>query len=82
MKHDKVVCTRCVWHGMDNERLTAQNPFSSGNTIFGCPECKQVNCFVTACDESDCWEPVVCGTPTTSGYRHTCKDHKPKPLNL
>lgn len=30
------------------------------------------------CDEPGCNKPVMCGTPTSNGYRSTCHEHAPK----
>lgn len=29
------------------------------------------------CDEPGCYKYVTCGTPTDTGYRNTCAEHKP-----
>lgn len=73
----KSVCTECGWHGQTALVLTANNPFCDGDIIYGCPECKEVNTIVQACDESGCWKRATCGTPTEHRYRMTCGKHKP-----
>jgi hypothetical protein len=40
-----------------------------------------VNSMLTVCDEPGCWSPVTCGTPSTEGYRSTCRKHKPREEN-
>jgi len=76
----KVRCDnhRCTWHGQDSEQLSAVNPFDAGDKIYACPECKEIGSVVVACDEPDCWRAVSCGTPTLTGYRTTCGEHRPK----
>lgn len=74
----KRFCTECGWCGDAAEVLNNQNPFDPGDTIVGCPKCKSVNTMRTVCDEPDCWEPDTCGTPTPTGYRRTCHEHKPQ----
>ena len=71
----KCICKECDWKGGEGETLVATNPFNSAELIYGCPECKSVDCFILACDEPDCWRPVTCGTRTLGGYRQTCGRH-------
>lgn len=78
MARPKMVCQECDWQGRSSNRLVAPNPFDNTVIIFGCPSCKEVECFCMACDEEGCWEPVTCGTPTSSGYRQTCSRHRPR----
>lgn len=75
---NKARCTECDWHGVWSGLLGAINPFKPGETIRGCPTCKGIDCFVSVCDEPECWEPVTCGTPTCQGYRSTCRKHGPR----
>lgn len=79
MPSHKLLCTECDWRGLDEERLTAENPFDRPNIIHGCPKCKEVECFRFACDEPGCWRPIECGMPTANGYRNTCHEHNPSP---
>lgn len=74
---DKLLCEGCNWHGPQSEMLTAPNPFDPAGAINGCPKCKSVECLVVACDEPDCWRETSCGTPTPTGYRRTCGEHRP-----
>jgi len=76
---DKFICSthRCDWHGFEDELLTAQNPFENGEILSACPKCKEVESAVIACDEPECWERAICGTPTENGYRWTCGKHRP-----
>jgi hypothetical protein len=73
----KTICENCSWQGEVHELLTASNPFDD-STIWGCPRCKSVDCFVRACDALECWAQSECGTPTPDGYRFTCSAHKPE----
>jgi len=75
----KVKCDECDWQGMNEEILTAQNPFDVEDniSIYGCPQCKSSIKLVSVCDEPYCWEYSSCGTPTADGYRRTCGKHKP-----
>lgn len=78
MKEWKAICTECGWVGMSSEILHATNPFDSACVVYGCPDCKNVNTVVSACDEPGCQEQSSCGTPTENGYRFTCGEHVPK----
>jgi hypothetical protein len=75
----KWMCGECSWRGVEEELLRATNPFSDDetDTIIGCPGCREPNTMRMACDENGCWEEGSCGTPTPSGYRHTCFNHRP-----
>jgi hypothetical protein len=73
----KVLCDDCYWHGLQNDLLIADHPFLFGRTVFGCPKCSEISDFPLACDEPGCWQEVTCGTPTPTGYRQTCYQHKP-----
>lgn len=74
----KIFCEVCAWKGDTEQTLVEKNPFAPQETIYGCPECKSIDCFVAACDEPGCWGEVCCGMPTPSGYRSTCGKHMPK----
>ena len=76
---DKLICSEieCTWRGLEKDALKAPNPFEPTEIIYGCPECKEINTLVRACDEPRCWVQVSCGTPTKDGYRSTCSKHKP-----
>ena len=75
--NNKRMCEECGWHGQSDELLTADHPFDPADTLFFCPQCKQVDSYLAACDTDGCWESVTCGTPTPEGYRQTCSRHKP-----
>jgi hypothetical protein len=68
----------CNWHGTSDEVLRAPHPFDPGEEVWGCPKCKSIDSLYLACDEPGCWKPVSCGTPTPTGYRSTCGQHRPK----
>jgi hypothetical protein len=80
VEKNKVRCNvrRCDWRGLQEDVLTAPNPFDNEDTIIGCPNCKSIDTIETVCDEDGCWELVTCGTPTENGYRTTCYKHVPK----
>ena len=59
--------------------LRAPNPFNPTDEVLGCPHCKAIADIADAlCDEPGCELLVTCGTPTPTGYRHTCSKHAPK----
>ena len=74
---EKSVCRECGWRGKTKEVLCAANPFDSAETVLGCPHCREVNSMRTVCDVDGCWEQDDTGTPTPTGYRRTCWDHRP-----
>lgn len=75
----KWLCEECAWVGTDGQILRAQNPFcdDATDTMCGCPECREPNCLVRACDETGCRKEAGCGTPTANGYRWSCYEHRP-----
>lgn len=73
----RFICEECGWRGADAELLRASNPFDPDEGMVGCPDCKEPNSMVFACDEPGCWAQVSCGTSTATGYRSTCYRHKP-----
>jgi hypothetical protein len=73
----KLVCKGCGWRGTADQLLQGNNPFAPHETIYGCPQCKEIEPHRTCCDEPGCWEQDTCGTPTPAGYRRTCDKHAP-----
>ena len=68
-------CKECNRIFVLDALLTAKSPFSN-DEIYGCPNCKSVECFEELCDEPGCLENAGCGWPTDdSGYRRTCYAH-------
>lgn len=74
----KWTCADCDWHGTDDQFLVAFNPFKpgTGESILGCPQCKEVNTMLELCDEPGCLQLAGCGFPTDDGgFRRTCFNH-------
>jgi hypothetical protein len=63
---------------MQEEALSAPNPFDAEQLLLGCPKCKCTDLLFVACDEPGCWKPVSIGKLTKNGYRRTCLEHWPK----
>ena len=74
----KCQCSQCDKHLMTDELLTHPNPFDLDDVIYGCPNCKSIDCFEKICDEDGCEDVASGGHPTSSGYRITCFVHTPK----
>lgn len=55
-KYEKVTCTNCGKFFSAKDILVGQNPFKKEMTIYGCPNCKEIETFVTACDFVGCSE--------------------------
>lgn len=45
---------RCGWSGPWPEALSAPHPFQEGETIYGCPKCRQAGNVQAACWKSGC----------------------------
>lgn len=72
----KCECNECCHITTYDLLLKAKHPFQDNETIYGCPKCKNIECFNPICDEPGCTEPVTCGYPTeTLGYRNACYKH-------
>jgi hypothetical protein len=68
-------CGECGKAYTVGQLLCAKSPFSD-DEIYGCPNCKAVECFAEICDEPMCLEVAGCGWPTEDGgYRRTCYAH-------
>lgn len=70
-------CKECYWIGPEHAILKAANPFDAEATLYGCPQCKEVDSVESMCDVEGCKQTAGCGTPTPEGYRLTCGPHKP-----
>lgn len=73
MTENRWRCTECDWRGY--KLLVAPNPFDTEQSICGCPNCKDVGQFVSACMVDDCKQDASCGTPTPDGYKWLCSTH-------
>lgn len=78
IENPKLKCPECGWVGRLLDLLTAPNPFEEGAMMTACPYCKAIDQATRACDEDGCTELGTCGTPTPTGYRVTCYQHRPK----
>lgn len=76
---EKVYCGECKWLGLLSDVLRAPNPFDAADELLGCPECKAPNEIMRRCDEDGCNRPASCGTPTPTGYKQSCFEHRPTP---
>jgi len=72
------ICTECGHKIAVFELLIAPSPFNPADTITGCPKCLCAGDFPGACDEPLCNQISTMGTPTPSGYRRTCYQHRPE----
>jgi len=75
-------CICCGWEDIDEQFLTALNPFDSMHKVVGCPDCKQIWEFEQVCDEPGCVRTATCGTLTPTGYRRVCGEHYNMPIGL
>lgn len=68
----KYLCMECGWTGTDP--LNAPHPFIEGDSVLGCPKCKEME-LRKACEADDCWQEVSCGMNTQEGYKLLCSKH-------
>lgn len=67
-------CTDC--HKVTESPVIGPHPFVEGETIIGCPDCREVESTLRrVCTFLHCEEIATCGFPTKDGYRHTCGTH-------
>lgn len=83
MNQDKVRCHVCGWVGGESERLSASNPFDTGEgaePIFGCSECLQPASFGVVCYQPGCKEFAGYKDKTTTPSRLVCGKHCSDPV--
>jgi hypothetical protein len=68
---------RCGWVGDSTEMLSAPDPFTPGEIIHACPQCRTIEHTVwTACEYEGCNNTASWGWPDKQGeYHHTCHEH-------
>ena len=71
-------CDECGRVTTEDALLSAEHPFDAEDVVYGCPQCKSINCFSRVCDEPGCEDIATGGRPTPEGYRQTCWDHRPR----
>lgn len=71
-------CRECYWVGPESSFLVASNPFTPGEQIVACPNCREINSFEPMCDVDGCKRVVCSGWPSVDGYRDTCHIHSEK----
>lgn len=72
-----LICETCNWRGDETECLSAPNPFHPREIIAGCPDCKSVDQFRTACEILDCDGLVAGSFLIGEGYEWRCYRHSP-----
>jgi hypothetical protein len=74
----RYVCEQCHWKGPESQLLSAPHPFQAPDLMLGCPQCREADKLTRLCDEPGCWERVVGGSSSPTGYRFTCHTHFPR----
>ena len=70
-------CTFCEKVSLDHDLLKTDHPFLKGETLAGCPHCREVEQMTAACWK--CENKAVGGTIFPAGdYRFYCAQHGPK----
>ena len=70
-------CPECEKISFDNELLTAPHPFLEGETLDGCPHCREVVHMTVACWKCD--NKAIGGATFPAGdYRFHCAQHGPR----
>lgn len=71
-------CIDCGKVFNENDVLIENNPFKPDFTIYGCPNCKEIEQFVGVCDVIGC-ENQSSGTQTHGRFfMSLCYDHNDK----
>jgi hypothetical protein len=80
----KLKCRLCDKLFLDSEFLSAPSPFDPEDTLYACPQCKQVTeGFDHLCDVEGCKKLAGCGFPLPEKYQkifnkdylHSCHEH-------
>lgn len=75
-------CRSCDHVFSDDNILMGKHPFTPDFTVYGCPNCKDVENFDVICDAHLCNKDVSGGKPVNGEYLHLCSDHLEKFKNL
>ena len=79
MAEQKFKCKECGAIVAHDRVPEAVNPFNRHEMIFGCPECREVNSLIRACDVDGCNEVSSCvlrqDEITDTDYRFVCSFH-------
>ena len=65
----KLCCRECGEFFKKDELLIADSPFDPHRMIAACPRCKEIETYVSICDEPGCMKP------SPLSYRMTCGEH-------
>ena len=68
-------CAECGNVVLRDDMWIERSPFDPEESIVGCRECLSCESFVELCDEPECLNLAVGGTPTKDGYRRLCSEH-------
>jgi uncharacterized protein YbaR (Trm112 family) len=72
----KLFCEECNAFFTVEDILRAESPFDPQRMLGACPKCKEIERYVSLCDEPGCYQQVSGGHPDpVHGYRNTCFDH-------
>ncbi len=74
-KTNRYRCNDCNHVFTDDEVLVGKNPFQEEYTIYGCPNCKEVEDFIPLCQWGECSNHASAGIPYEDDYYHVCGDH-------
>jgi hypothetical protein len=71
----RIKCDCCEWVFKSDDALVGKNPFEPNLTVYGCPNCKEIEDFVVLCDVATCHEKATCGSPVGEDYHQLCGKH-------
>lgn len=83
----KIVCDECGWCGEEYDLLESNNPFVRGESIYACPDCREIDKYKRACMVQGCCNPISKGelTEPVDGIRHyvtTCHKHDKEQVTI
>jgi hypothetical protein len=72
----RIRCPDCDWCGSYRDALSAPHPFIEGETLYGCPGCKDIRPFRALCEAAGCDRDVSGGRNVPGeGYKFLCSTH-------
>ena len=69
----KYRCDNCDWAGAAHLALNGKHPFIKGDTVLGCPRCREME-LIKVCEIERCFAKATCACDA-GGFKHVCGTH-------